>query len=98
MNNLIEILPNIYGVKNITETMKELTTDEMLIEIVSYKYDSAGFPYVFLDYSQYFGYWAITWRNPMKFSNEKQAQGKTPNEACKKALEFIKNNPNIFTK
>jgi hypothetical protein len=29
-----------------------MTTDEMLIEIVNYKYKSFGFPYVFVDYSQ----------------------------------------------
>ena len=75
-----------------------MSTDEMLIEIVKYKYESAGFPYVFLDYSQYFKTWSITWRNPMGFSNEKQTNGNTPNEACKKALEFIKNNPKIFKK
>lgn len=75
-----------------------MITDEMLIEIVTYNYKSVGFPYVFLDYSQSFKYWAITWRNPVEFSNEKQIRGKTPNEACKKALEFIKNNPNIFIK
>jgi len=80
------------------EKSKELTTDEMLIEIVSYKYDSAGFPYVFLDYSQSFGYWAITWRNPVDFSNEKQTNASTPNEACKKAMQFIKDNPKIFKK
>lgn len=73
-------------------------TDKMLIEIVSYKYESAGFPYVFLDYSQTFGTWGITWRNPRKFSNGEQTEGRTPNEACKKALEFIKNNPEIFKK
>ena len=75
-----------------------MTTDEMLIEIVSYNYESHGFPYVFLDYSKLFNAWQITWRNPVKFSNEKQTQGTTPNFACKKALEFIKNNPLIFTK
>ena len=74
-----------------------MTTDEMLIEIVKYSYKSAGFPYVFLDYSQYFKEWSITWRNPMNFSNEKQTNAKTPNETCKKALEFIKSNPLIFT-
>jgi hypothetical protein len=73
-----------------------MTTDKMLIEIVSYKYESAGFPYVFLDYNQFFDYWSITWRNPVKFSNEEKRHGKTPNEACQKALEFIKSNPNIF--
>ena len=77
---------------------KELTTDEMLIEIVKYNYKSAGFPYVFMDYSQSFKYWSITWRNPVDFSNEKETQGKTPNEACKKALKFIKNNPSIFSR
>lgn len=78
--------------------MKELTTDEMLLEIVKYKYKSAGFPYVFMDYSQTFKYWAVTWRNPVDFSNEKQTHGETPGESCKKALEFIYNNPNIFKK
>lgn len=74
-----------------------MTTDEMLIEIVKYKYNTYGFPYVFLDYSPMFGYWSVTWRNPIDFTNEKQTDSKTPNEACKKALEFIKANPKIFT-
>ena len=77
---------------------KELTTDEMLIEIVSYNYKSFGFPYVFMDYSQHYKKWAITWRNPTEFSNEKQTEASTPNEACKKALKFIKSNPSIFSR
>lgn len=76
----------------------EVTTDELLIEIVSYQYKSAGFPYVFLDYSLTFRQWEVTWRNPVKFSNERQTMGQTPREACKKALEFIKANPDIFYK
>lgn len=75
-----------------------MTTDEMLIEIVSYKYESFGFPHVWLDYSQSFKCWTITWRNPAKFSNEKQTQGETPNESCIKALKFINDNPEIFYK
>lgn len=75
---------------------KELTTDEMLWEIVKYKYECNGFPYVFLTYT--FDAWEIVWRNPVDFSNEKQTNASTPNEACKKALEFIKNNPKIFKK
>lgn len=75
-----------------------MTTDEMLIEIVSYEYEAFGFPYVFIDYSQSFKHWSVTWRNPVKFKNEKQTNAPTPNEACKKALEFIKANPDIFTK
>ena len=75
-----------------------MTTDEMLIEIVSYKYKSAGFPYVFMDYSQTFKAWAITWRNPREFSNEDSAHAKTPNEACKKAIDFIDQNPKWFSK
>jgi len=70
----------------------------MLIEIVNYSYKSAGFPYVFADYSQSKKKWSITWRNPMKFINEKQTQADTLNESCKKALEFISNNPQIFCK
>lgn len=73
-----------------------MTTDEMLIEIVKYKYESSGFPYVFLDYSQTFNYWSVTWRNPVKFSNKEQARGKTPHEACENAMVFIKSNPQIF--
>jgi hypothetical protein len=77
---------------------KKLTTDEMLVEIVQYNYECHGFPYVFMDYSQTFKTWSITWRNPVKFENEDCRNARTPNEACKKALEFIKNNPNIFKK
>ena len=73
-----------------------MTTDDMLIEIVNYKYKSYGFPYVFMDYSQSRKLWAITWRNPAEFSNEKQTESETPNGACRKALDFISNNPNIF--
>ena len=75
-----------------------MTTDDMLIEIVKYDYESYGFPYVFLDYNKSFNYWSITWRNPVKFSNEKQCIGNTPNEACKNALKFIKDNSLIFKK
>lgn len=75
-----------------------MTTDEMLIEIVSYKYKSFGFPYVFLDFSQSTQKWSITWRNPAYFSNEKQTESDTPNECCRKALEFINKNPNIFSR
>jgi hypothetical protein len=73
-----------------------MNTDEMLIEIVKYKYNSAGFPYIFLDYTPTFNFWSITWRNPTAFSNEEQTKAQTPNEACKKALEFIKSNPRLF--
>ena len=69
-----------------------------LIEIVSYKYKASGAPYVFLDYCYSKRVWQLTWRNPIEFKNEKQTDGSTPSEACKKALEFIKSNPTIFTK
>jgi hypothetical protein len=75
-----------------------MTTDEILTEIVSYQYKSVGLPFVFLDYNQMDGYWSVTWRNPIGFSNEKQTAALTPNEACRKALEFIKSNPQIFSK
>ena len=75
-----------------------MTTDEMLIEIVNYKYKTYGFPYVFMDYSQSYKTWNITWRNPVEFSNEKQTESATPYEACKKALDFIKSNPSIFSR
>lgn len=75
-----------------------MTTDEMLIEIVSYKYKSHGFPYVFMDYSQTEKQFNITWRNPVNFINERQTSSNTPNETCKKALEFIKSSPNLFNK
>ena len=75
-----------------------MTTDEMLIEIVNYKYEAYGFPFVFLDYNYSFKRWAITWRNPAKFTNSDLTYGSTPNEACKNALEFIKSKPEVFTK
>jgi len=75
-----------------------MTTDEMLIEIVKYDYKASGFPYVFLNYSDYNRKWSIIWRNPVDFNNEKQTDSDSPNEACKKALEFIKSNPSIFSK
>jgi hypothetical protein len=75
-----------------------MTTDEMLIEIVKYNYKTAGFPYVFMDYSQFRKTWSITWRNPVDFVNQDTREGKNPNEACKKALEFIKSNPSIFSR
>jgi hypothetical protein len=76
--------------------MNKLTTEEMLIEISSYKYKSYGFSCVFLTYT--LGTWEIIWRNPHEFSNNDQTLSSTPNEACKKALEFIKNNDKLFTK
>ena len=75
-----------------------MTTDEMLIEIASYRYKSFGFSHVFMDYSQHCKVWHITWRNPVQFSNGKQTEGKTPNEACINALNFINQNPKIFFK
>jgi len=75
-----------------------MTTDEMLIEIVKYDYDCAGFPYVFMDYSQTRKTWSITWRNPIKFENKDCRDAPTPNEACKKALDYIKSNPSIFSR
>lgn len=75
-----------------------MTTDEMLIEIVSYKYKSYGFSHVFLDYSDMLNQWSISWRNPIDFDNSEKTKAETPYEACKKALEFIKSNPDIFTK
>lgn len=75
-----------------------MTTDEMLAEIVKYKYKASGFPFVFLDYDCTLKFWAVTWRNPAEFYNEKQTEASTPHEACKKALEFIKNNPQFFKK
>lgn len=77
---------------------KELTTDEMLIKIVEYNYKAWGFPYVFADYSKLNKKWSITWRNPADFINEKQTEADTLNEACKKALKFIKSNPSIFSR
>ena len=74
-----------------------MTTDEMLIEIVNYKYQSYGFPYVFLDYSQTFKTWSISWRNPIQFTNTDDRHGETPNDACKKAIDFIRANPDKFT-
>lgn len=79
-------------------TCSIMTTDEMLIEIVSYKYKASGFPYVFMDYSQKFKAWSITWRNPIDFSNNDDMLSKTPNEACNKALLFIQENPHVFKK
>jgi hypothetical protein len=75
-----------------------MTTDEMLIEIVSFKYKAFGFPYVFMDYSQSKKKWSITWRNPQDFTNEDNTESDSPNETCKKALDFIKSNPEIFKK
>ena len=73
-----------------------MTTDEMLIELVKYEYECAGFPYVFMDYSMTRKTWSITWRNPMEFENKDCREAPTPNEACKRALDFIHDNPSIF--
>lgn len=77
---------------------KKLTTDEMLAEIVEYYYEAWGFPYVFACYSQSNKKWSITWRNPRSFMNETQTDADTLNESCKKALQFIKSNPGIFSR
>lgn len=74
-----------------------MTTDEMLKQIVNYKYESYGFPYCFLDYNYMTLEWCVSWRNPQKFDNGNVPCGKTPNEACVNALNFIKENPRIFT-
>jgi hypothetical protein len=75
-----------------------MTTDEMLIEIISYQYNTYGSQYVFLDYSYMFKTWSITWRNPVEFSNDDKLLSATPREACEKALQFINERPNIFKK
>lgn len=77
------------------------------MEIVKYKYKSYSFPYVFLNYNQRFEYWSVTWINPVDFVNGNDlfmdkvninTHANTPKESCKKALKFIKDNPQIFKK
>ncbi len=75
-----------------------MTTDEMLSEIVSYKYKALGHPYVFVDYQLSDKEWRVTWRNPYYFENKSQTNAPTISEACKKALVFIKDNPGLFSK
>lgn len=70
----------------------------MLLEIASYKYESFGFPNIFLSFSPTFKSWGVAWRNPVKFNNSDFAEGTTPSEACEIALRFIKDNPELFTK
>ena len=94
--------------KPMLSAVSEMTTDEMLSEIVTYNYESYGFPYVFLDFSYQTKLWEVTWRNPKNFKNSSfdifeptprsNAKGKTPKEACKRAMKFILENPNLFKK
>ena len=99
-NNYLKylLIRNAKAGKGLINTIGEMTTDEMLSEIVRYKYKSIGFPFVFMDYSQTWNTWSITWRNPIDFINTDSRKASTPNEACKKALEFINSNPNLFWK
>jgi len=76
----------------------EKTTDEMLLEIVQYDYKTYGYPFVFLDYDKTASIWSITWRNPVEFTNQGQTYSKTPNGACKRALDFINRNLHLFKK
>jgi len=76
-----------------------MTTDEALAEIVSYRYESNFFNKVSIHSSvRANGQWIVAWLSPVKFKNNASRYAKTPNEACLKALEFIKNNPQFFTK
>jgi len=75
-----------------------MTTDQALAEIASYRYESTFFNKVSIHSSFDHGQWLVSWSWPMKFKNESSRYAKTPNEACLKALEFIKNNPQFFTK
>lgn len=76
----------------------EKTTDEMLMEIAKYDYKCFGFPHFFLDYNNSSKMWSILWRNPHDFTNNHQKDAINPHEACKRALEFIKSNPQLFKK
>lgn len=71
-----------------------MTTDQLLEKIVSYEYEAYGMPAVSLDYI--FGAWQVDWRNPAGFVNSDDRSGKTPKEACEKALDFIKSRPDLF--
>jgi hypothetical protein len=53
------------------------------------KYESYGFPMVFLDYNYAFKCWGVVFRNPVNFSNP-DIKEKTPLEACYKMLDFLK--------
>ena len=75
-----------------------MTTDEMLTEIAKYKYNSYVYKQTRLVYSQTFKDWRIEWADPIDFDSASITNATTPNESCKKALEFINSNPNLFWK
>ena len=60
-----------------------------LTELTKIKYNSFGFPFVFLSYDFETKKWSCTLRNPKDFQNP-NTESDTPNEAVKKLLEFLK--------
>lgn len=53
------------------------------------RYESSGFPMVFLYYNYSFRYWSVVFRNPINFNNP-EIKEKTPIEAVYKMLDFLK--------
>ncbi len=54
------------------------------------KYESYGFPVIFLDYDYSFRHWSVSFRNPVNFSNP-DIKEDDPLIACHKMLDFLRN-------
>jgi len=63
--------------------------EECLVLFERIKYDSFGFPLVFLDYDYTFKSWCVCFRNPANFTNP-DIKEKTPLDACHRMFDFLK--------
>jgi hypothetical protein len=65
------------------------TLEESLKIFEKIKYNSYGFPLVFLDYDYTFKSWSVVFRNPANFKNP-DIKAKTPLEAVHQMFDYLK--------
>ena len=65
------------------------TLEDCLELFKQIRYDSLGFPMVFLYYNYSFDNWEVMFRNPRNFENP-EIKAKTPLEACHTMLDFLR--------
>lgn len=64
------------------------TLEDCLVIFEGLKYESMGFPIVFLYYNYTFKCWSMSFRNPSNFSDP-NIKTKTPLEAVHKMLDYL---------
>lgn len=70
-----------------TENPTDLAECLKILETI--KYESFGFPMVFLAYNYTFGYWDVGFRNAKNFENP-EIKGETPLGAAHQMLDFLR--------